>query len=108
MKLTCKLLDGIIQRTKEPSLPGRRRLLSPSRILALIALSSRPYVVPGSASTALMKLSVMAPIEDDSSENPCTVIDSENRDGDERSGALGSDFRGVRWRLRISGRRCSR
>lgn len=72
-KLTCTLLDGIIQRTKEPSLPGRRRLPWPSRILVLIALSSRPYVVPGSASTALMKLSVMAPIEDDSSENPCVA-----------------------------------
>jgi len=71
-KITCTPLDGIIQRTKEPSLPGRRRLPWPSRILVLIALSSRPYVVPGSASTALMKLSVMAPIEDDSSENPCT------------------------------------
>jgi hypothetical protein len=70
-KITCTPLDGIIQRTKEPSLPGRRRLPWPSRILVLIALSSRPYVVPGSASTALMKLSVMAPIEDDSSENPC-------------------------------------
>ena len=82
MELTCTgscTQYGIIQRTKEPSLPGRRRLPCPSRILALIALSSRPYVVPGSASTALMKLSVMAPIEDDDdSENPCTVSTGSN------------------------------
>lgn len=69
--LTCTLLELIILRTSEPIRPGRRRrpLPCPSRMVALTALSRRPYVVPGSDSTALMKLSVMAPIEVDS-ENP--------------------------------------
>jgi hypothetical protein len=42
-------------------------------MVALIAVSRRPYVVPGSDSTALMKLYVMAPVEVEPPEKACRV-----------------------------------
>lgn len=42
--------------------PDRRKPALASRIALRIALSKRPYVNPGSFSTAWMKLNVMAPV----------------------------------------------
>lgn len=73
MIVTCAQLNVMTRRKKVPMGPGIPSSPPLSRMVALIAVSRRPYVVPGSDSTALMKLYVMAPVEVEPPEKACRV-----------------------------------